>query len=90
MATSVKQLIEQLQAIEDQDQPILFQYYLREDFEYGDDETTVSDEAFLNAIDRVERTDGWEDARSYINDVVYEESYKLSTDEDEDADADED
>lgn len=80
MATSVKQLIAYLQEIEDQDQPVIYQYYTREHFEYGDEDTVVSDEAFLNAVERVDRIDAWEDSRSLINDVVWEEAQKLTPD----------
>ena len=70
MAT-VKQLIEQLQEIEDQDQPIIFQYYTKENFEYGDDETVVSNEVFEEAVDWAEKADVWEDAYAYLNDHIW-------------------
>jgi len=81
--TTVKQLIEQLQEIEDQDQPLIFQYYTKEDFEYGDDETVVSDEVFEEAVEWAERVNVWEDAYDYLNDHIYDKA-SASTDEDED------
>ena len=82
MATTVEQLIEQLQKIEDQKQPVIFQYYLKENFEYGDDETVVSDEVFEEAIEWADRVDVWEDAFAYLNDHIWEKA-SASTPEDE-------
>lgn len=79
--STVKQLIEQLQEIEDQDQPIIFQYYTKENFEYGDDETVVSDEVFEEAVEWAERADIWEDSYSYLNDHIWEKA-SASTPED--------
>lgn len=70
MAT-VKQLIEQLQAIEDQDQVVIFQYYVREDFEYADN-TEFTDEVFEEVADWAVRVDVWEDAMMALNDRIYE------------------
>jgi hypothetical protein len=84
MAT-IKQLIEQLQQVEDQDQQVIFQYYTKENFEYGDDETEVSDEVFEEAVDWAEKVNVWEDAFAYLNDHIYDKA-NASTDEDEDED----
>lgn len=81
MAT-IKQLIEQLQQVEDQDQLVVFQYYTKEDFEYGD-ETEISDKVFEEAIDWAEKVNVWEDAFAYLNDHIYDKA-NASTDEDED------
>jgi hypothetical protein len=72
--TTVKQLIEQLQEIENQDQPVIFQYYTKENFEYGDDETVVSDEVFEKAVEWARRVDVWEDAYAYLNDHIWQQA----------------
>jgi hypothetical protein len=72
--TTVKQLIEQLQEIENQDQPVIFQYYTKENFEYGDDETVVSDEVFEEAVEWARRVDVWEDAYAYLNDHIWQQA----------------
>lgn len=79
MATTVKQLIEQLQQIDDQDQLVIFQYYVKQDFEYHD-ETDVPVQAFENAIERADKFDVWEESRNFLNDLVYEEAHKLDPD----------
>lgn len=71
MAT-VKTLIEQLQEIENQDQPIIFQYYIAEHFIDPSTEDNMEPERFQAVADEVE------DNRSqYIWDGVFEEIVEI-------------
>lgn len=61
MAT-VKSLIEQLQEIEDQNQPIIFQYYIAEHFIDPETNDNLEPKRFEIVAENVERIDGlWED-----------------------------
>lgn len=83
MAT-VKDLIEQLSKIEDQEQPIAFQYWIAEDFEFHDGKGTPTQEQFEEAIDSLHPDSLWDDAREIINDAVYEVMPDPEDEEDED------
>lgn len=79
MAT-VKSLIEQLQEIENQDQPIIFQYYIAEHFIDPMTQDNMEPERFEKVADEVE------DNRSqYIWDDVFQEIAEIIDElEDED------
>lgn len=84
--TTVKDLIEQLSEIEDKAQPIVFQYWLADDFEFHDGKGSPSQEQFAEAVDGLHADSLWEDAREIINDEVYEVVSRDFVEEDEDED----
>jgi hypothetical protein len=67
MAT-VKQLIEQLQEIEDKDQTVMFQYFLAEHFDLDGDSPTA--EQFDQAFEDLDDYSLWDDAAETINDYL--------------------
>jgi hypothetical protein len=72
MAT-VKDLIEQLNDIEDKEQPIIFQYFLAEHFEFSDlgEVRQPTLEQFDEVVDALDHESLWDDARETINDYAY-------------------
>lgn len=77
---SVSDLIAQLNTIEDKDQPIIFQYWLAEDFEFYDGTGAPSQDQFGEVADELHPDYLWEDARLAIKDALND----LLIDEDED------
>jgi hypothetical protein len=71
MAQTVRELIAELSAIENQDQPIIFEGYLAEHFEFGDDKPTPTPEQFGEIIDSLV-PNLFSEVYSEINDVVYD------------------
>jgi hypothetical protein len=80
MAT-VKDLISQLEQIEDKDQSIIFQYFLAEHFEFNDGTPSPTAEQFDEAVDDLDDESLWEEAHETVNDYLYG---LASKDEDED------
>ena len=77
MATTVKQLIEYLNEIEDKEQTIIYQYFLAEHFEYTEQVETPSKENFANYSDMLDPNifnDTWVE----INNFIWEEQYKVA------------
>jgi len=70
--TTVKQLIEQLQEIPDQDQTVIAQYFLAEHFDYalhqGDTQATA--EEFDKAAENIDIGDLWACPADTLNDVL--------------------
>jgi hypothetical protein len=64
--TTVKQLIEQLQEIPDQDQTIIAQYFLAEHFWMDDEQPTPAE--FERVAEDGETKYIWESAAEHIND----------------------
>jgi hypothetical protein len=71
--TTVKQLIEQLQEIPDQDQTVIYQYYLAEHFWMDNEQPTPAE--FETVAKDGETKYIWESAAEHINDnlatIVY-------------------
>jgi hypothetical protein len=63
MATTVKELIKYLQTVENQDQPVIYQYYLAEHFE-------VSDKKFSKAVDDLDDESLWDEAYQTLKDYL--------------------
>lgn len=86
MATTIKQLIAELSAIENQDQPVMYEYYLAEAFEFADGETdTPTPEQFAKIIDEeLSEADLFDEPYNIINDTVYDFMSKLNEEEEED------
>lgn len=78
MAT-VKDLIGQLEKIEDKNQSVIFQYYLAEHFDFFDKGSPTA-EQFDQATDELDDENLWDDAGETINDYLY----SLMDDEEED------
>lgn len=78
MAT-VKDLIGQLEKIEDKNQSVIFQYYLAEHFDFFDKGSPTA-EQFDQATDELDDESLWNDAGETINDYLY----NLMDDEEED------
>ena len=67
MMATIQRLIDQLNEVEDKEQPLVFQYYLKEHFDYllEDQDQTVADKALNLACERTMSDDDW-----YNMDVV--------------------
>lgn len=72
MAT-IKDLIKQLSEIENKDQPVIFQYFLAEHFEFSDaDESyTATEKQFAQVAEDLDEASLWDDARETINDYLF-------------------
>ena len=67
MMATIQRLIDQLNEVEDKEQPLVFQYYLKEHFDYllEDQDQAVADKAWDLACERTMSDDDW-----YNMDVV--------------------
>jgi hypothetical protein len=72
MAT-VKDLIQQLNEIEDKEQSVIFQYFLAEHFEYADlgEVRQPTAEEFDQAVEDLDDSSLWDDPADTINDYVF-------------------
>ncbi len=87
MATTIKEIIAELSAIEDQDQPVIFAYWTADLFEFADGETeTPTPEQFAEIIEEISEEDLFSDPYNIINDIVYDFMSKLNEEEDEEED----
>lgn len=71
MAT-IQSLIDQLNEVEDKTQPVIFQYYLKEHFEYLLEEynQVVADKAWDLACERTMTDEHWYNMEHVANNVV--------------------
>jgi len=69
MAMTIRDFIEQLSKIEDQDQPVFSVWWTAEDFEYGDDTPTPTPEQFDKILDNT--SFDWTELSEQVNDSVY-------------------
>ena len=69
--TTVRQLIEQLNLIEDKEQVVIFQYYLAELFEYHDEETASPNKEQFAEIAETIGDYVFDDSYTFLNDYVY-------------------
>lgn len=65
--TTVKNLIEQLQKIEDQDQSVIFQYYIAEHFIDPITDDNMEPKDFVDVVE------AFDDKSEYVWDSVFEE-----------------
>ena len=70
---TIAEVITELSAIADQNQPIAFAYWLAENFEYYDKGTPTQEE-FAKAITDLDSTSWLDEPSSIINDFVYDET----------------
>ena len=72
MAT-VKDLISQLEQIEDKEQSVIFQYFLAEHLEYADLDVVrqPTAEEFDQAVEALDDSSLWDDPAETINDYVF-------------------
>jgi hypothetical protein len=85
MAT-VKDLIQQLNEIEDKEQSIIFQYFLAEHFEFSDGTPSPTAEQFDEAVDDLDDESLWEEAHETVNDYLYGLASNDEADDEEDED----
>ena len=74
MATTIKQLIEILQQHEDQDQPVIYAVFTRQDFEFDDGgDAEVTPEVFQAVAEWHDNINFslWEDAAETLNNKVW-------------------
>ena len=83
MAT-VKQLIEQLQEIENKDQTVMFQYFLAEHFEFDGQIPTAAQ--FDKAFEDLDDYSLWDDAGQTINDYLFGLMYDEDDEDEEEED----
>jgi len=65
---TVRELIEQLKEIENQNQTVIYQYYLAEHFWMDDEQPTAAE--FETVAENGEMKYIWDDAGEYINDKL--------------------
>jgi elongation factor P hydroxylase len=80
--TTVKQLIKQLEEIEDKEQAVIWQFYIAEHFEFNLDNGNVSQtlEEFEKVAEKTDSWTLWEDTAQDINDLLYDEIAKREND----------
>jgi len=76
MATTVQELINYLNDIEDKEQSVMYQYYLAEHF-------SASAEQFESAVDALDCEDLWDEAHDTIREYITGQETEYE-DEDED------
>jgi hypothetical protein len=69
---TVKDIVEQLSAIENQNQPIICAYWLAETFEFADGTPSPMPEVFGKVAKVLENYDLFSEVSEVINDEVYE------------------
>ena len=76
--TTVKQLIKQLEEIEDKEQAVIWQFYIAEHFEFNLDNGNVSPtlEEFEKVAEKTDSWTLWEETAQDINDLLYDEIAK--------------
>lgn len=81
--TTVRELIEQLEEIENKDQPVIWQYYLAEHFEFNLDtgNTSPTLEEFEKVAEKTNAWTIWEDTAQDINDLIFDEIAKREDEE---------
>jgi hypothetical protein len=68
---TVANLIAQLSEIEDKEQPIAFQYYLAEHFEF-EDLGSPTTEQFAKAVERANYGEGYNEQAEALNDTLFD------------------
>lgn len=68
----MRELVAELTAIPDQDQPIISAYWIAENFEYAFDGLSPTKEQFAEAIEDLETTAIFDEPSEIINDFVYD------------------
>lgn len=71
---TIAEVIAELSAITDQNQPIAFAYWLAENFEYAFEDVKPNQDDFAKAITDLDSTDWQLEPHSIINDFVYTEA----------------
>jgi hypothetical protein len=73
--TTVRQLVEQLQEIPDQDQTVIAQYFLAEHFDYAlhQGNTQATAEEFDRAAENLDPGFLWDKAAEIVNDELMEQ-----------------
>lgn len=69
---TIRELVAELSAIPDQDQPVIFAYWLTENFEFAFGEVSPTKEQFAEAIEDLETTEIFAEPSAIINDFVFD------------------
>lgn len=69
---TLRELVAELTAIPDQDQPVICAYWLTENFEYAFGEVRPTQEQFAEAIEDLETTAIFDEPSSIINDFLFD------------------
>lgn len=81
MAKTIRELIAELSTIENQEQPIIYEYLLAENFEYADGTPSPTPKQFGKVIDKELSSQDFIFANGYelLNDIVYDVMRQLPT-----------
>ena len=69
---TLRELVAELTAIPDQDQPVICAYWLTENFEYAFGEVRPTQEQFAEAIEDLETTAIFDEPSAIINDFLFD------------------
>jgi hypothetical protein len=69
---TIRELVAELSAIPDQDQPVIYAYWLAENFEFAFDGLSPTKEQFAEAIEDLETTAIFDEPSQIINDFVFD------------------
>lgn len=69
---TLRELVAELTAIPDQDQPVICAYWLTENFEYAFGEVRPTQEQFAEAIEDLETTTIFDEPSAIINDFLFD------------------
>lgn len=72
MATTVQELINYLNDIEDKDQAVIYQYYLAEHFDFYDGTPTPTAEQFNKAVEDLDCETLWDEAHDTLSDYLHD------------------
>lgn len=70
--TTLRELVAELTAIPDQDQPVICAYWLTENFEYAFGDVRPTQEQFAEAIEDLETTTIFDEPSEIINDFLFD------------------
>jgi hypothetical protein len=69
---TIRELVAELSAIADQDQPVICAYWLTENFEFEFGDVRPTQEQFAEAIEELETTAIFDEPSQIINDFVFD------------------
>jgi hypothetical protein len=69
---TIRELVAELSAIPDQDQPVICAYWLTENFEFEFGDVKPTQEQFAEAIEDLETTAIFDEPSQIINDFVFD------------------
>jgi hypothetical protein len=69
---TIRELVAELSAIADQDQPVICAYWITENFEFEFGDVRPTQEQFAEAIEELETTAIFDEPSQIINDFVFD------------------